>query len=56
LCGICGNLEGTQAVGSDNARAHISIRIMSIPIHPALTDENLKDIAHAVEKVANHYS
>jgi perosamine synthetase len=33
----------------------ISERIMSIPIHPALTNEELKNIVEAVEKVATHY-
>jgi len=32
-----------------------SKKIMSLPIHPALTDENLGQIVEAVEKVAAHY-
>jgi perosamine synthetase len=33
----------------------ISKRIICLPIHPALTDENLEQIAEAVEKVASYY-
>ena len=32
-----------------------SKQIMSLPIHPALTDENLGQIVEGVEKVAAHY-
>jgi dTDP-4-amino-4,6-dideoxygalactose transaminase len=28
---------------------------MSLPMHPALTDENLGQIVEGVEKVAAHY-
>ena len=30
-------------------------KIMSLPMHPALTDENLKHIVEGVEKVSAHY-
>jgi perosamine synthetase len=33
----------------------ISKKIMSLPIHPAITDQNLKQIIQGVKKVANHY-
>jgi dTDP-4-amino-4,6-dideoxygalactose transaminase len=33
----------------------ISEKIMSIPIHPALTSDDLKNIVEGVEKVATHY-
>jgi dTDP-4-amino-4,6-dideoxygalactose transaminase len=32
-----------------------SKRIMSLPLHPALTDENLADIVEGVAKVASYY-
>ena len=33
----------------------VSMRILSLPMHPALTDEDLKLIVAGVEKVAGHY-
>ena len=32
-----------------------SKKIMSLPIHPALTDKNLGQIVEGVEKVASYY-
>ena len=30
-------------------------RIMSIPLYPAMTDEDVNDVIHAVKKVAENY-
>ena len=34
---------------------HIYSRIMSIPLYPRLTDEDVEDVIKAVKKVVNYY-
>jgi len=34
---------------------HVAERVLSLPVHPALSEKELKAVAYAVEKVATHF-